>query len=346
MTVVPVDRADRLSLDRMIFHGVGPDASDLVLLDEVDPACFRPFFLDRVKETLAGNAFRFQALSPVRQGLAAVTLAPESFAAQSQALARLFHTHHTGNTKRGVFFVIELTLEGERLYSLIKYDHQKVLTYRLDRGPAGLRAIIDEIVDTFVEEKQALQKSALIRLTPDGGDADIIDRTVRQDISTYFKAFLGVERAFSAADLTRALNDAAVLAGRKCQDQLTDEVKTSLLSRVHDTMETLGAFEPDAADTFLAGVFGPLPEDSALPERFQDALRQHRLAGESFAFDMSGLSKPEKREIVTEEGIRIVYPSRQTDQVTVSPDGRTITIRTVGIRSHGEVVSKRRPRGD
>ncbi len=50
---------DGISIQRMIFHVVGPEDDDLQLMDEVDASGFENFFLARIRETNVGNRFTF-----------------------------------------------------------------------------------------------------------------------------------------------------------------------------------------------------------------------------------------------------------------------------------------------
>lgn len=48
-----------ISIQRMIFHIVGPADEDFQLMDEIDAAGFESFFLARIRETNIGNRFNF-----------------------------------------------------------------------------------------------------------------------------------------------------------------------------------------------------------------------------------------------------------------------------------------------
>lgn len=48
-----------MHLERMIFHVVGPEEEDIVLMDEIDVTGLESFFLQRVRETNVGNRFEF-----------------------------------------------------------------------------------------------------------------------------------------------------------------------------------------------------------------------------------------------------------------------------------------------
>jgi hypothetical protein len=50
---------DGISIQRMIFHVVGPTDEDFQLMDEIDASGFESFFLARIRETNVGNRFNF-----------------------------------------------------------------------------------------------------------------------------------------------------------------------------------------------------------------------------------------------------------------------------------------------
>jgi hypothetical protein len=113
-----------------------------------------------------------------------------------------------------------LSAGAHRLFSVIKYDHEQVLSYDIE-GDA--RAVLHEIANSFTKSAEALQKSALIELTDIGGELVVVDRKVQADITDFFKGFLTVKRAYTEAELTGALQkrihplDSAIFSsGRRC----------------------------------------------------------------------------------------------------------------------------------
>ena len=85
--------------------------------------------------------------------------------------------------------------------SIIKYDHERVLTYKY--LPEENKAMLEEVINSFTKSKQSLHKSALIRINDANSEITIIDRTVNYDITQFFKCFLNVVRKYDATELTK-----------------------------------------------------------------------------------------------------------------------------------------------
>ncbi len=123
---------DDLRIDRMIFHVVGPDLDDPVLLAEFDPPIFTEFFLGRVKSALGGNAYRFRPDSPTMATLREIGGDDAAFVDGSERLAQAFQHEHRKNSIDGVFFLFLLsTAEDRQLFALVKYDNDQVLNTTL-----------------------------------------------------------------------------------------------------------------------------------------------------------------------------------------------------------------------
>jgi hypothetical protein len=73
--------------------------------------------------------------------------------------------------------LIKLSALNKELFSLIKYDSEEVISYNLIKNDT--RAVLQEITNSFTKSKNALQKSALIELTKQGGNLVVIDATVQ-----------------------------------------------------------------------------------------------------------------------------------------------------------------------
>lgn len=100
-----LDKADleRLKIHQIIFHVVGPEDDDLILMDEVDLGHVLEFFLARVRETNVGN--RFKLIGPqqgVWPSLTAMEATPGDFVKISKQLAQSFNNAHKAvASKRG-----------------------------------------------------------------------------------------------------------------------------------------------------------------------------------------------------------------------------------------------------
>lgn len=113
-----------------------------------------------------------------------------AFKTGGQELARAFSKAHVEASRDGAFFVFELEvgLPDTVLYSLVKYDYRSAIEFTAKEGRQSLRAI----VQAFVTERRAIQKSCFVRVV--AGQAETLvsafDRMGRApDLTDYFATF-------------------------------------------------------------------------------------------------------------------------------------------------------------
>ena len=94
--MIDADDLKKIAIDRMIFHVVGPEDSNLVLLEEIEPGEHAEFFVDRIRSACNGVMFDFVAASPVLAALREIETDPTQFAGKTKDLATLFNTQHSG----------------------------------------------------------------------------------------------------------------------------------------------------------------------------------------------------------------------------------------------------------
>lgn len=322
---------EALQIDRMIFHVVGPDDNQLVLLEEVTPGTHSDFFLDRIKSTNNGIMFDFIEGSVVLSSLRAINRDKSKFVNQSGQMAEHFKLGHGHTTSLGVFMVFILSAGKDRFFALLKYDHQTVLSYVIRKK----KPLIKALKDTFVQAPEALQKSALIRLTEEKGELCVRDRVQPSKIGQYFQSFLGASRRFTPTELTARLSDISKQVARQHESELGVPIMRGFSQRVYDAIQKQQGFDPSNKEPFIAAVFGSLLTDSKVRESFDRALRNARIESEIFDFDRAAVSRPSKRRLVTLEGIEVTW-DRQYDnniQRRDLPGGRTeIAIVTGGVK--------------
>lgn len=342
--MIAAEHLNDIVIDRMIFHVVGPEEANLMLLEEIEPGDHAAFFVDRVRSAANGVMFDFVKASPVLAALRAIEADADSFAPQTKELATLFNTMHSGAASMGVFLVFLLSVGGERLYAIIKYDHEEVLSYTIKEEKDVRRALIAALTSTFVRSPDALQKAAIIRLTPTGGELSVRDRMAPSKITRYFVGFLGAQRRFEADQLTSTLSDIAKKTARKHAATLGTSVMSQLNRRVYEAVQAQTGFDPANREPFLAAVFGPLGEDSPVRATFDKELRNSRIENEVFDFDRQALPRPRRRHMVTDEGIEVIY-DRQFEELVrrenLPGGGQRIVIETGGIRVEDDYTEPR-----
>ena len=331
----------------MIFHAVGPEDASLVLLDAEVPHDFSDFFLDRVKSAVSGIQFDFQANSPVRAAIAAIDSDRRQFVDQSKVVARLFHEHHTRNTIKGALVIIVLRCDTGMIYALLKFDNDDVLSYVIQAQNGRTTANINILRETVTRSREALQKSAIVRLTDEGGSMALRDRSAPGDITHYFRMFLLVQRCYDQATLTKKIAQVARDTANANTDNLDVDVVRSIGRRIYDALQNLPGYEPESP-AFVNAVFGAVAPDSPVVQDFHRRLQQAQIDEEEFRFDRDAVPRPQLRRIVTDEDVQIIFNRNRDDLVRVEdlPDGRKrISIDTRGLKKDDDYSETNQRRG-
>lgn len=311
-----------LKIEEFIFHVVHHGDEDPVLFDDAPIGPFAPFFIDRIKDTLEGNKFSFTAASQTKRKLKEWNAGTAEFVATSKDLARQFHRLGDKRMKKGMLIVIGLSTGARKLYSLIKYDSEKVVSFKAKDS----KAILEAVVDNFTESPRALQKSALIDLDSQGAEVVVIDKMTRSNISDFYKEFLGVERTNNIMDMTLDL----VLAVRRTVKGHAGELPQEIVARVSPKIVEIAKkrLEFDM-DQFFDDFFG-VKGTEEIKETFRKELLSASLAGEVFTYDPESLPVASSMRYATDEGIRITIPASAVGSYEITPgdDETVIIIRT------------------
>jgi hypothetical protein len=331
------DQLASLQINRIIFHVVGTDDENPILLDEMLPGDFGDFFLDRLRSTANGMMYDFLPASGVLASLKRVVAQADRFIEESKNLARTFHEAHTGSTSPGALVVFSLSSNNGAHYALIKFDHEEVLSYKVTTTGGVNRVQLNKLLNTFVKHPEAMQKSALIRLTDDGGELSIRDRAGKGKASNYYAAWLGVKRRHTATDLTKKIVEIATGIARDFKDELPADIYRNARHRIYDAVQQMEAYDPLTHD-FLNAVFGPAAAapGSPLRDAFSQRMRTARIEDEPFEFDRKAVSRPTKRRITTQEGVVVTYDENAQNTVRIenirNGNARRIIIETGSLR--------------
>jgi hypothetical protein len=326
MALLSDEEISLLAIDKFIFHVVHHGGDQPVLFGETPIGDFEPFFLARVRETLRGNRFVFLDGSVTRAALKQVADDPNRFAEVSKTLALAFH-HNVGSDRRikpGVLILMALSAGPHRLFSVIKYDHEQVLSYDIE---GDTRAVLREIANSFTKSAEALQKSALIELTDSGGELVVVDRKVQADITDFFKGFLTVKRAYTEAELTGALEKVVKETVKAHRNQLPTEIVSKVRQRLYETVQNRETFQEQEFFGEFFGAHG----DEKIRRTFNRLLKQVNLDGEIFAYQRGVIARPRPSRYSTVEGVDIQIKEQAQDTVLIRdrPEGGSvITITT------------------
>lgn len=313
MAFISEEQSRELSIERFIFHVVHHGEEEPILLEETPIGQFHNFFIGRVREVLKGNRFEFLNESTTERSVRNVKDDVGRFREISQDLAIDFHRFGDNRIKPGVLIFMVLSAIDETLYSLIKYDHEEVLTYRVDER----RAILESVTNSLTKSTKSLHKSALVRLGEDqGGNVLVVDRKVSHDISDFFKGFLGVRRKYNPTQMTSEIQNITIRTAQDHRNELPNSITSQIRRKSYDTIIQLDEFN---SDQYFDIVFGPHVSDE-LKETFNQYLEKYDLDGEIFQFDNEAVVRPRKRKYKTREGVKIEYSEAADDTVEIDRD--------------------------
>jgi len=307
---------DSLAIQRSVFHIVGPRREHFQLLEEFDAAPHASFFLGRIGSINNGNRYSFLSDAAVRTQLARIDDDLAAFQEESEKLADAFDQGHRGGSAIGAFMLLALGCRTGRAFALLKFEDEKVLSYAFRAGSSGRpKPTLGEIKQTFVQNRNALQKAALIRLRPGADEISVIDRQNPQRPAAYFEQFLGARRQRSETELTKKLIDVTKQIVLQHKDDLPPDTVRTLSKRLFDASQLGASVDGEHTDDWFRSIVGPLPEDSPALKAFRSRLKREGMAGESFVLEKSAVSAPRNRRVETASGVRIVFPIGLQDSV-------------------------------
>lgn len=318
-------QAAELQIEQMVFHLVGPEDGDFVRLEALDPGEFSDFFLERILSVNAGIPYEFSDASSTRERLGRIAEDESRFQIESERLAEDFQRQHGGSAAGGAFLVFSLRAQGEQSFALLKYDDETVLSYELEEGDDGRQIVsLDAIEKTFVQNRDALQKSALIRLADEGGELRILDRQNQQKVARYFENFLDCKRCFEDADLTARLVDVTRRVLRANKEIVPPEVLRDMTRRTFNAANAGGEITAENQKSFLDTVYGAtLPDDAPIVAKFRSGLRKARIEATPITLNSANVSRPAAVRYKTENNIQVRVPDNMRDSVIVE-DNRIV----------------------
>lgn len=312
----------QLRIRQMVFHLVGPKPENFVRLEAIDPGRFGGFFLDRIRSINGGLPYVFTDASSAHTRLSRISDDPRVFQRESEALAEDFQQMHMGPMAAGAFLVFRLEAAGQEFFALLKYDDEAVLTYDVEDAPSGRKRVnLESLERTFVQNRDALQKSALIRLGPENGELAVLDRRNQQAVARYFENFLGARRVLDDAQLTERLVDVVRDVIKDNKDLVAPEVVRDVTRRTYNAARAGGHLAMDEHQRFLETVLGyQLQEDDPLLAKYRAALRRARIEASPMTIDPARVHPPRTVNYVTVNNIRIRVPAGMEPVVEVDGD--------------------------
>ena len=323
---------ESLRINRFIFHIIIKGNESPIYLDEVSLGTNElDFFKRRIVASSEGTQFVFRndsgAESKMEQWARVLENDDSNFVNISKSIADAFLEEHTGNTKDGVLVVacVSITKNGRpcKLLSLIKMDHSRVLQFETEATEEGQRrAILKEIVNTFVEDKGVIQKMALI--DPSSTFAwDVLGaerRGADDDLAGYFKKFLGVEVRELPGILTRRAVSTVRIWLNSIQNFYPKDEGAKFKWRAINYMESHDRFEVDGfVDSVIYDPENPNRKQQAT-ESLKDVLAEKGISGQSFIPQPNELTKVKRSTAKTDKNVKIMWDGNPDDRGIIIPD--------------------------
>ncbi|BAU38742.1 hypothetical protein APT_01660 [Acetobacter pasteurianus NBRC 101655] len=331
MSILSEEDLNGLVIEQSVFHIVGPKTEEhFQLLEAFDASPYADFFLERIRSVAGGNSYVFMADSPVKTQLGRIHASADTFQEESEKLATAFNTAHGGSAAVGAFLLFSLRCPTGRVFALLKFDDEKVLGYGFKPGLTGRPApTFDEIKRNFVQNRNALQKAALIRLHGDDeATISVVDRQNPQRPAAYFESFLHVKRLHTEDDLTQKLVKLTKKVVQAHKQSLPPDSLKNLSQRLYDASQSGISFDAERPQDWLTTIIGPLAENSPVIESFKAEIKRERMAGESFSLKKGAVSAPKNRRVETVNGVKIIFPlGLNGSVVTVDTEKSEIIIR-------------------
>lgn len=344
-----------LRLTRLIFHVWNPVHEPvLTLLDAevaLDSGSYGPFFEERLRAASRGTQFVFVGEHRPTFDLCERLIREQAdFVQTSKQLAEAFSSHHRGRQMAAGVIIVALAQVATNtgtllpLVFVLKVDHRPVLTYQLTQGTGDVHAHIQHVMDALVEDRAAVQRSALIDVS-DHFAWDVLaaerNEGAAPELRQFFRAFLSVEPREDASLLTRRAIGSVAEWARGLGDEQRPEGETWSRYRERAMQYMLDHAQYDTEEFISAVVRDEMPErrQSAM-DSLREILREKGVDGQVFATRPQSVAAVQRRtKLVTDVGVQIIYEGdRETHRIEVvddpehGPAAKKIVIRARFIR--------------
>lgn len=359
---------ENLTIERMIFHVVDPALESPTYLAEVKPPQCVDFFVERVKETLRGAAYEFLPGAGVPDLLYRALPASDGgddFIQVSHDLADRFKDKVKQDKRLapGVLMLFSLRTTGNvQLVAVIKYEHQQVVSYSYIKDESGTPVLdadgnpvpdLQTLVETFTQDRKAMQKSAVIRFQDDRNPTEhkapqssvvVIDHSSGRyrDATQHFANFLDIKRTLEPIELTKRLEDAAVESIKAHRDEVPPEVAKAPKRHVRTAISRLDGFDFEKPEEFLSAVMQGVTPEAKILKTFKSKLTTNNISTEAFQFEGAKPPVAEYRRVVTKEGITLLFSAgheknKNVEMKDEDNGGIKITIRSTGLERDDEL---------
>lgn len=323
-SVLSIAEKEAIAIEKLIFHIIITDNVTPTYLDEIEiTEEQKKFFKDRLADAAQGRQYVFTSNNPKIQQLGKEILSADNkrFVEISKEITESFQQTHRGNTNDGVFIVSVAAINKRKLLFLVKIDHKKVYEYKLK----GSKALLEEVKNTFIEDKTAIQKVALIDTSSSvSWDVLVFDRSKASGITDYFARFLSVLPRETESDLTKKFQSAARQWASQNKSIIDPDQEPSMYkNRARDYLMNTDIVD---SENFIDAVVIDDNEQrrNKLKISFRDYLTTNGLYGQQFSPNKNAITPKERKNIrQTAEGVRVEWmgdPRDNNVKISNEPD--------------------------
>jgi hypothetical protein len=322
-SVLSMADKEAIKIEKLIFHIILTESVQPIFLEElVITNEQQKFFKDRLADAAQGRQFIFTSDNPPINKLAKKILnaSDEDFLEISKEITNNFRIAHTGkNTNDGVFIISIASIKKRKLLFLIKLDHKKVYEYKLKGG----KALLEEVKNTFSEDKTAIQKVALIDIDSNMvWDVLVFDRSKPGGITEFFARFLSVLPRETESDLTKKTQSAALKWASENKQLIDPDQEPSFYkNRARNYLMNANMFE---TEDYVNSV---IQDDNdrrreVLKESFLSHLVVLGIAGQNFEPKREVLTPKDQTKNIrqTAEGVKIEWSGEMADKNILIPN--------------------------
>lgn len=335
---------ESFQIKKFIFHIIFKDDFQPEYLEEVTlNEAQENFFKSRFAEISEGTQFIFpdKKRAPLYQQCVDILAEPDrNFIEVSKRITYDFLKKHVKTTADGVFITALVSVSGSHtLIFLLKLDHTKVYQYKKNKKN---KALLEEIKDTFSEDKRAIQKAAIVDITDHyKWDVLVKDRSAVQmdsGITDYFRRFLDVSELETPSKLTNlAVKVATRWASSNIADLDPDQDPSAYKTRAISYLKNADKFDGDEFIRFIVNDKDPKRKEN-LRQSLKALMDDMGLSGQSFRPTPGTLTKNQTKNVrQTAEQVKIEWQGEAIESnvhIPNEPDENgyyLITIRTTRI---------------
>lgn len=320
--VITKPMRESIEIHNFIYHILLKEKNEVEYLSEVTlTESQREFFAEMIAEASRGTKYDF--IDPEKSNLALscesilIDVSTKNFIWQSEKIAVDFKGQHDKRMADGIVVVTSFSMEiqtgqRERFVAILKLDYQSVLRQVRDiKNPK--KVSFQEITDSLVENKSAIQKRAIIDIGQTF-DWDVIaierskatsDHDTDTAIGSHFQRFLNVRLKESHSAITRRVVSAVNVWAKNQEGLVASDIKSRVISHLDAHSERIVTLD-DIRDLVCSDAD---PQQTLLlQDSFDNHMDNVNLSGVQFKSKSDSIPKKERKfEMKTNKNVTICW---------------------------------------